>query len=461
MGIVNFSIPKDIVLDIIKEITIDNFIETGTFKGETTFWASDYFPQVYTIEISREISNETAQRSKKKNITFIVGDSKDELPKLVPTLKGRSFFWLDGHWCTGGGGKDTECPLIDELESISMCKDSVIFIDDARCFLGPLPAPHDSEKWPKIDSVFAKCKELFPTHFTTIIDDVIMCIPQDLKLVIDNYWRNTFNERFYKKEVAETDIYRPSLLERILRKIWLKVRANKAEPPISEAELDRCRKQAKIDEFVRKHQWLTKKNIKSVIDIGANVGQFALNIRALLPDAAIYSFEAIPSVYEDLLQNFSSDEKFKAYNVGLGNEQGKTTFYVNNFSDSSSFLKMTDTHKDNFPITSHGEKTIEIIIDKLDNILSVKDLEQPYLVKLDVQGFEKEVILGGSNIIKNADYVISEVSFVELYEKQILFDTIYKMMKEFGFEYVGNFDQLASYVNGEIMQADAIFRRKK
>jgi hypothetical protein len=197
MGFVNFSIPKDLVHAIINTTKFDNFIETGTFRGETSFWAAKFFNKVYTIEISPEISKETASRpDAPKNIEFLVGNSKDLIGPLCDRIKGRSFFWLDGHWCSGAAGKEEECPLMDELSAIKEHKDAVIFVDDARCFLGPLPPPHDYAHWPVIDEVFAKLKELFPESFVTIIDDVIVCVPEDLRLTIYQYWMNTFDERY-------------------------------------------------------------------------------------------------------------------------------------------------------------------------------------------------------------------------------------------------------------------------
>lgn len=197
MGIVNFSIPKELVKQIIVQTPFTNFIETGTYRGATSFWAAGFFPQVYTIEVDPQISKETAAvPGRPKNIEFLVGNSRDVLPGLVPRLNGRSFFWLDGHWCFGAGGKEEECPLLDELHAIRHCKDSVIFIDDARCFLGPLPSPHNAEDWPSIDTIFAVLKELFPTNRTTIIDDVLISIPSDIKPMVDRYWQQTFYDRF-------------------------------------------------------------------------------------------------------------------------------------------------------------------------------------------------------------------------------------------------------------------------
>lgn len=198
MGHVSFSIPKDIVLRFKEKGGISSFIETGTYKGGTCFWAAHHFDKVYSIEIDPIISKETSSRPDcPPNIQFFVGNSKDVLPELVSKVHERSLFWLDGHWCDISDlGKDMECPLLDELRSLKDFNDSVILIDDARAFLGPLPPPHDSSQWPGIDEIILLLKNQFPKNFVTIVDDVIFCIPPDLKGVFDIYWKESFAQRF-------------------------------------------------------------------------------------------------------------------------------------------------------------------------------------------------------------------------------------------------------------------------
>jgi hypothetical protein len=196
MGIVTFSIPKGLVQRIIKQIPFDNFVETGTFEGNSSFWAAGHFKKVFTIEIDPAMSKATASKPDcPKNIEFLVGDSKDILPQLAKKLSGRSFFWLDGHWC-GGLKTDDECPLMKEIEAIGEIKDAAIFIDDARCFLGPPPSEHDPKHWPRIDDIFQKLRELFPANFTTIQDDVIMSVPPDVARIVNEDWKEKYIARF-------------------------------------------------------------------------------------------------------------------------------------------------------------------------------------------------------------------------------------------------------------------------
>jgi hypothetical protein len=198
MGYITQGIPKDIVRQIATENKIDNFVETGTYMGNTCFWAAAYFKNVYTIEIDPEISKNTANRLKDmKNIKFLVGDSSNILPGLLKDISESTLFWLDGHYSgPSTGGIEYECPLMQEIEAISTFDEPIILIDDARLFMGPLPEPHNSNQWPLIDEIFHALMTKFPNNSTTIHDDVIICVPKKMKHIIDRDWSNKFNQRY-------------------------------------------------------------------------------------------------------------------------------------------------------------------------------------------------------------------------------------------------------------------------
>jgi FkbM family methyltransferase len=217
--------------------------------------------------------------------------------------------------------------------------------------------------------------------------------------------------------------------------------------------------QAEID-LVRNIKWLSERNISSIIDIGANAGQFAKLARLSFPLAKIYSFEPIPSVFEKLKENFADDTNFEAFNTALGEENGEVTFFQNDYTLSSSCLKMKDAHKIAAPHTVNATE-IKVRMATLDEVLHSEEIKSPYLIKIDVQGLEDKVINGGQHIIRHADYIITEVSFVELYENQPLFDVIYHKLSGMGFRYIGSFEQMLSPLNSEILQADAIFAKIK
>lgn len=182
MGIINFSIPKDIVEAFKRQGQIRNFAETGTYHGGSCFWAANHFEKVYTIEIDPEISRLTAAKPDcPANISFFVGNSRDVLPQVIKELQGRTLFWLDGHWCNVSElGKNDECPLMDELKALKQLPDAVILIDDARLFFGNLNHLHDHSHWPDYLEIKVLLQQQFPQNLVTVCDDVIYCIPPDL-----------------------------------------------------------------------------------------------------------------------------------------------------------------------------------------------------------------------------------------------------------------------------------------
>lgn len=220
--------------------------------------------------------------------------------------------------------------------------------------------------------------------------------------------------------------------------------------------------QKKLDmmQFVRENLWLKELNITKIIDVGANEGQAAERFRALLPNAEIISFEPIPTVYSVLLSNFSDDQNFTAHNFALGNKIETTELFLNEYSPSSSLLKMADEHKKHF---AHAQKETKqkINIKTLDSINDLIDEKDTVLLKLDVQGFEKNVIVGGKESLKKIKVIIAELSLKTLYDGEPLFDDVYQLLKEQNFKYIGSFDQLKAPVNNEILQQDAIFINQK
>lgn len=205
-------------------------------------------------------------------------------------------------------------------------------------------------------------------------------------------------------------------------------------------------------------KWLKSIDFGAIVDIGANEGQFADRMRCLFPEARIFAFEPIPLVFEKLQENFQGDENFRAYNLGLGSEIGSMEIQVNEYSPSSSFLSLNSTHIQHFEEAVKTSPTL-VQIDTLDSVMAHVDLSGRVLIKLDVQGFEDKVIAGGKDTISKAHMIICELSFVELYKNQPLFEDIYESLRKLGFKYAGSIEQLRSPETNRILQADGVFIR--
>jgi len=205
--------------------------------------------------------------------------------------------------------------------------------------------------------------------------------------------------------------------------------------------------------------WLTKHSISSVLDIGANTGQFAQMIHKILPHAAIFSFEPIDTCYQELIKNMADVPNFRAFNYALGDTDTNMRMHVKDFTPSSSLLPMAELHVQAFPYTANEH--IEVVkIRRLDEVARELDFDGNLLVKIDVQGYEDRVIRGGQSVISQAKVLIVETTFERLYDGQPLWKDIFDLLSNMGFRYMGNFSQMKSPLDGSILQADSIFIRE-
>ena len=458
MGEITFSIPRQLISAIQENFRYKNFIETGTYMGATSIWASSLFEDVFTIEVNPKLSSQAAMFANgKSNIRFIHGDSSTELGKVSEKLEGSSLYWLDGHWCGGVEKLTHECPLIHELTAINKKEQDIILIDDARFFMGIVPPPHKAEEWPRIDEVVSLLKFKYPSHEIIIEYDIIMCLPQAVFGRVQELIREgrlSAVEKIHQVEQHPAAELLKSII-RNLHKILVNLKRGSKfflssfnvqhRHPIGETETP---------------SMIASLPINTLIDVGASMGDFIGQMKTVKKDLIVYAFEPIPSVYNQLTERFRSDTNCTCYNFAVGDQDGTVQFHANDYTYSSSVLPMTNAHLKEFPYT-RNVSMINCEMRRLDSVLHSSNLQKPIFIKIDVQGFELQVLNGARDILLNADYVLIEVSFVQLYEGQPLFDEINSHLNQLGLFYSGNVEQLISKSNGKILQADALYCRRK
>ena len=214
----------------------------------------------------------------------------------------------------------------------------------------------------------------------------------------------------------------------------------------------------------RLHPWRNafRQDFRVVLDIGANTGQFASLVRELLPIARVYCFEPLPDIARELSRNYANDPLVTPVNIALGAENGRQRMYRSAFSPSSSLLDMGDRHCREWP-ESKVLTPLEVDVVRLDDWMISQGLrsDSSWLAKLDVQGAEDSVLEGGAETFREVGAVVIEVSFVELYEGQPLFNDIHNRMTSLGFAYRGNIEQHHGNASQEILFADALYVNKK
>jgi len=196
----------------------------------------------------------------------------------------------------------------------------------------------------------------------------------------------------------------------------------------------------------------------TVVDVGANRGQFALVARHCFPDAQIISFEPLRGPAEIFRRVFKGDANVKLHQVAIGPEAGAATIHVSRRDDSSSLLHITQLQNRIFPGTQEsGTETIQV--GRLEDFIPAARLQPPALLKLDVQGYELSALKGCETLLQHFAYVYAECSFVELYKGQALADEVIAWLREHSFKLCGVYN-LADDRDGKAVQADFLFGRR-
>ena len=185
MGAVDFSIDVELVTLLRRELSLDVFVETGTFEGEAVARMLPVFSEIHTIELSQKYHALAEARFREEPAVHLHrGDSTRELASLRAALEHRAvLYWLDAHWCgaDGSAGESSQCPLLGELTALETLNErSVVLIDDARLFLSPPPHPHEAPDWPRLQQVVEGLQRLSDRHELMVFNDVIVYFPRVL-----------------------------------------------------------------------------------------------------------------------------------------------------------------------------------------------------------------------------------------------------------------------------------------
>lgn len=206
------------------------------------------------------------------------------------------------------------------------------------------------------------------------------------------------------------------------------------------------------------HRHILTPAFQTIVDIGANRGQFALAARVWAPLARVISFEPLPGPAQVFRSVFEGDKQVVLYAAAIGPDPQRREMHVSARDDSSSLLPISALQAMNFPGTD-AVATVEVPVAPLDTFLSFEGITAPAMLKLDVQGFEYEALRGCEALLPAFDVVYCECSFVELYAGQKLAQDVIDWLSLRGFRLVGFFNP-AYDSKGHAIQADFLFRRR-
>lgn len=182
-------------------------------------------------------------------------------------------------------------------------------------------------------------------------------------------------------------------------------------------------------------QLAKENNIDLLIDVGANTGQFTLKMIEAGFDKQVISFEPLSSAYPALMKNASLYNNWKVFDkCAIGDMDGEIQINISLNSHSSSILQINKEHTDAAPSAAFIDKEM-VAIKKLSSISSEFNSFKRILLKIDTQGFEKNVIAGAEELIKEKVKIIQlEMSLLPLYEGVMPFEEMVKYLDKLNFK---------------------------
>lgn len=205
---------------------------------------------------------------------------------------------------------------------------------------------------------------------------------------------------------------------------------------------------------------LKEHEVDLVIDVGANSGQFGRALREARYKNRIVSFEPLVSAHSLLERSSAGDSNWLVHApIALGDAPGKSTINVSENSVSSSILPMLAAHSSAAPESTFcSTQPVDIV--RLDEVALpyIAGASRTFL-KLDVQGYERNVLRGAANILPKIIGVQIEISLLPLYEGQAEYSELIDFMQDKGFQLWSIVPGFRDKSSGRLLQIDGIFFR--
>jgi FkbM family methyltransferase len=208
-------------------------------------------------------------------------------------------------------------------------------------------------------------------------------------------------------------------------------------------------------------RFIRERNVTVLLDIGANLGQYAFALRDLGFEGRIISFEPLEEQFKLLEKEGLHDQRWECHKFAIGEEEKDITIRISANSESSSILPMLDLHLEACPSSAYIKEQ-PAKIKRLDMFLpQTIDESDRLMIKIDVQGYELKALKGAGKFLSRVEVIDIELSLVPLYDGQPLFLEIMSFFEENGFVPVSIQNAFTDPRNDHALQVDAIFLRRE
>jgi FkbM family methyltransferase len=198
--------------------------------------------------------------------------------------------------------------------------------------------------------------------------------------------------------------------------------------------------------------------VGTILDVGANTGQFAQEVFGAGWDGTIVSFEPIGEPHARLAENARSRPAWIVPPpVAIGASEAVTQINVSENIVSSSLLPVGAASTEVLGETQYV-RTETIRVRRLDDAADPA-WPSPYAIKADTQGFELEVMKGAPETLRRTRVLMLEMSLARLYEGGARLGELYGFVEDAGFRCIALTEGFADYDRNEVLQVDGIFVR--
>jgi FkbM family methyltransferase len=206
---------------------------------------------------------------------------------------------------------------------------------------------------------------------------------------------------------------------------------------------------------------LDRHEVTVVLDVGANVGQYARRLRQGGWSGRIVSFEPLPAVHAGLTAAAAGDPAWEVpAPLALGDRDGELTLNISAESDMSSALPFRPEMAELLDSAGYRGTTV-VPLRRLDGVFPahVRDGDRPFL-KIDTQGFEPAVLDGAQAVLDRLVGLQMELALVPVYEGEIVWQAMIAQLAGLGFQPVLFFPGYFNRRTARLMSMDGIFIRR-
>lgn len=188
-----------------------------------------------------------------------------------------------------------------------------------------------------------------------------------------------------------------------------------------------------------------KDKIKTVFDVGANNGRFSVVMAEHFPNASIYAFEPVEGTFEKLKESCARYSNIQCVNLALGDRQGSTFMQVMTCNEMNSIEVNPLLQQFFSEAIITPKKSVEIQLDTLDHFMTLNELHEIDLLKIDTEGHDLQVLKGASNLLNQKEIRFILIEYYRPAKSNHLgtgfLDEIAIFLEPFKFQYVTSYTE--------------------